>query len=307
MIHTMSKNDIFIIFTMDCERIERHSPPGGPENWQLSERAIRGFAHVLKENDLLATFFIVPENAEKHRVLWLELNGLGFELAVHYHPQSFRDERWRDYLGSYPYKEQKNQLKEAVKDWSRALRMKPESFRPGNFSANNDTFRVLYELGFRQGSVSVPERNIPEFRAVWTGAYPYPHHVSPINRLISGNLDFFEVPVTVNRERRVWQGKNPLELRIELAELKDHKETIEKWIRHLVEREIPIKHVLVITHNTFDYSNKSNKMRKRLEGIARYVYEIPEEYGLHPIPSTIKEIHLETHRRCSSSEKVVHN
>lgn len=289
----MREEDIFIIFTMDCERIRRYSPPGGPETWELSERSIKGFSEVLEDNGLTATFFIVPETAEKHRTLWLDLASRGFELALHYHPQSFRDGRWKDYLGGYPYLQQKVQLKEAVGDWVKALGVKPESFRPGNFSANDDTFRVLYELGFRQGSLTVPGRNIPEYKAVWVEANPYPHHVSPYNRLVEDGIDFFEVPVTVDMEKRVWQGKNPLELRVEFAELEDHIETIEKWVRHLVEADIQVKHLAAITHNTFDYSDKSSEIRKKLEGIARYVYRIPEEYGLNPTPSTVKKIHVE--------------
>ena len=296
----VAREDIFIIFTMDCERVRRYSPPGGPETWELSERAIRGFSEVMEENGLLATFFIVPETAERHRALWLDLMSRGFELAVHYHPQSFRGGEWKDYLGGYSYQEQKSQLREVIKDWTRALGIKPESFRPGNVSANDDTFRVLYELGFRQGSVSVPERNLPEYKAVWVGANPYPHHTSPSNRLIEGDMDFFEVPITIDRERRVWQGKDPLELRVEFAGLEDHVETIEKWIRHLTETDIPIKHLVVITHNFFDYSDDSGEMRKRLEGIARYAYEISEEYGLNPVPSTIKQIHIEVDKGSKS-------
>jgi len=88
----VAREDIFIIFTMDCERVRRYSPPGGPETWELSECAIRGFSEGMGESDLLATFFIVPENAERHRALRLDLMSRGFELAIHYHSQSFGGE-----------------------------------------------------------------------------------------------------------------------------------------------------------------------------------------------------------------------
>ena len=35
--------EIYVVFTMDCERIASESPPGGPDTWELSERAIGGF------------------------------------------------------------------------------------------------------------------------------------------------------------------------------------------------------------------------------------------------------------------------
>jgi len=303
VIIVVSGDNVFVAFTMDCERIRRYSPPGGPESWELSERAIMGFVHVLEDNGFSGTFFIVPETAMRHRDLWLELKERGFELALHYHPQSFRNGEWRDYLGGYSYEEQKVQLSEAIKDWSRALGMRPESFRPGNFSANDHTFRVLYDLGFRQGSVSSPERNLPEYKAVWIGANPYPHHVSPTNRLIEGKLDFFEIPATVDRDKRVWNGKNALELRVEMAELDDHKETVDKWLRHLAENDIPIKHVVALTHNVFDYSDRMNEMRKRLEGIINYVYRFSDVYGLNVIPSTIKQIHMAVHEKNYISAK----
>ena len=70
-------DELYLVFTMDCERIARFSPPGGPQDWNISERAIRGFAETLLENNLIGTFFIVPETAQRHRELFLELEKEG--------------------------------------------------------------------------------------------------------------------------------------------------------------------------------------------------------------------------------------
>ncbi len=203
-------------FTMDCERIEKFSPMGGPKTWEFSERAIEGFSEILSAKGLLATFFIVPETAHQHRDLFLDLEKKGFELGMHLHPQSFDDLRYEDYVGGYSLEKQIEILREAINVWAEALGKIPKSFRPGSLSANDSTFKALYTVGFRQGSVSAPEREAPEARAVWRGAYPYAHHVHPDFRLVPGKLDVYEVPFTDDWDRGIAGGKSSIELRIEL-------------------------------------------------------------------------------------------
>ena len=285
------RDDLYVCFTMDCERIRKFSPPGGPETWKLSERAIRGFAEILLTHGLVGTFFIVPETAHRHRGLFLELERKGFELGMHLHPQSFGDMQHGEYLGAYSYEKQVELLSRAAEVWAEAFGRRPKSFRPGNYSANDSTFRALYEVGFRQGSVSAPERVMPKYRAVWAGAYPYAHHVHPNFRLIPGDLDFYEVPTTEDRERRTWSGKSAMELRVEMAGMEDHRQTIDKSIADMVENRVPVKTIVAITHNFIDYEDPDAPKRKILEGMATYVWEASERFGLKLRPATIEQIH----------------
>ncbi|OPX21482.1 MAG: hypothetical protein B1H02_07560 [Candidatus Latescibacteria bacterium 4484_107] len=287
----MIRNNLYVCFTMDCERIKAFSPPGGPENWELSERAIRGFSEVLLAHDLVGTFFIVPETAHRHRELFLELEQKGFELGMHLHPQSFGGLQHKEYLGAYSFEEQVDLLSQAVEVWAEAFGKRPGSFRPGNFSANDATFRALYEVGFRQGSVSAPERVMPKYRAVWAGAYPYAHHVHPHFRLIPGDLDFYEIPVTEDWNRRAWGGKCALELRVEMAEIEDHRQTIDTRMADMVEKHIQIETIVAITHNFFEYSTPDDSRRKTLEGTAAYVWEAAERFGLEVCPATLEQVH----------------
>jgi len=276
---------------MDCERIRAFSPPGGPETWELSERAISGFVDVLSSQGLVGTLFIVPETAHQHHEMFWELEKKGFELGMHLHPQSFVDLRHKEYLGAYGFETQVDLLSQAVELWAEALGKRPKSFRPGNFSANDATFRALYEVGFRQGSVSAPERVMPEYRAVWAGTAPYPHHAHPHFRLIPGELDFYEVPVTEDWDRRTWGGKSAMELRIEAAEIEVHKETIDRRIADMVEQHTPVKAIVAITHNYFEYDNPNAPKRQTLEGIATCVRETAERYKLELCPITLKQLH----------------
>jgi len=287
----MFEKTLYVCFTMDCERIKKFSPPGGPETWELSERAIRGFSEVLLSHDLIGTFFIVPETAHRHRELFLELEEKGFELGMHLHPQSFGDLQYKEYLGGYSFQQQVDLLSQAAEQWTDAFGKVPRSFRPGNFSANDTTFRALYEVGFRQGSVSAPERIMPRYRAVWAGAYPYAHHVHPNFRLIPGELDFYEVPTTEDWDRRIWSGKSAMELRVEAAEIEDHKQTIDKRISDMVEKQIPVKTIVVITHNSFEYKDPYDPHHRTLKGIATYVWEAAERVKLKLCPATIEQIH----------------
>jgi len=288
---TSLESRLHVIFTMDCERIRKFSPPGGPETWKVSERAIRGFADLLASRNLVGTFFIVPENAYRHRELFLELKEKQFELGMHLHPQSFGDLQHQEYLGAYSFEEQVDLLSQAAELWADALGMRPKSFRPGNFSANDNTFQALYEVGFRQGSVSAPERVLPEYQAVWSGTNPYPHHVHPNFRLIPGNLDFYEVPVTEDWDRRAWGGKSAMELRVEMAGLEEHRQTIDKRIVDMVEKDLPVKTIVSITHNYFGYDNPSDPHRQTLVGMADYIWEAAKKFALELCPITLEQLH----------------
>lgn len=304
----VSKN-LYVVFTMDCERIRAFSPPGGPEDWNISERAISGFAETLVENSLIGTFFIVPETAERHAKLFLELEQRGFELGMHYHTQSFLDGRYQRYLGECSYEEQYEQLKAAKGYWEKALERDVETFRPGNCSASDDTFQVLEELGFRQGSTYIPDRNMPKYAAVWVGAYPYPHHTHSSNRLIPGNMEYFEVPMTADPAgRRTWKGKDTFQIRIEqvVKEVtpQDHLDLIDRIIRDQIEKKVPIKVVVPITHNCFEYSDRDNPIQQQLLRIARYLWEAAKHFGLRLVPATIKQVHQAADRRAAGEEEV---
>lgn len=78
--------------TMDVERIAKHSPMGGPSDWEFAERSVRSYCEVLRSFGLKATLFIVPDTADKQSHLFQSLAvETGAELGMHMHPQCWRD------------------------------------------------------------------------------------------------------------------------------------------------------------------------------------------------------------------------
>ena len=285
------ENELYITFTMDCERIAAYSPTGGPESWAQSERAIRGFAEILRRNNLLATLFITPETAAQHRTMFLELEKEGFELGMHLHPQSFRDNTHAQHLGGYAYQGQVEILSLAQQDWAQAFGKRATSFRPGHFSANDATFQALYDTGFRQGSVSPPERLIPQLRSVWMGADPDAHHAHPCFRLIPGDLDFLEVPMTIDPDRRILGGETALEFRIEWGSAADHMATVGKRVEDLVTRQVELKTLVCITHNMYEFEDTDDPHRQTLATVAERIWEVEDKSGLNLVAQTLAGIH----------------
>ncbi|MEN6316329.1 MAG: polysaccharide deacetylase family protein [Clostridiaceae bacterium] len=277
-----------VIFTMDCEAINGLASEGGPRDWDFCKRSITGYCETLLKKNIRATLFVVPFTAEKHRGVLLELERTGVELALHYHPQ---DHGYKDYLGAYDGEQQLSMISEASDIWTQAIGKKPESFRGGNMSANDYTFPVLECLGFKQGSLSMPERNFTRVKANWKGSPMYPYHTNKANRLIEGNLEFLEVPVTVDWESVLWGGLTPLELRIEMVDARAHGFTIRKNIERQLISNYSMPYIAVLTHDIFDYSDKGEFRSQVLEGIIDEIERCAESNGLAIDGLTLKEYH----------------
>ncbi len=262
---------LHVAFTMDCERVAAHSPPGGPETWEISERAIRGYCDRLLDAGFAPTLFCVPECAEYHTDMLLDYATRGVELGLHVHPRSFRGGDWTGYLAEYDRAMQRHIIAEELAATAAALRQRPTSFRAGNLSASDETFSVLVELGFQQGSNSIPGRNAPHFAAVWEGACPDAHWADEHSRLRPGTLPFLEVPITTDPSRRTPEG-SPYELRIEHGTFEDyHRRTLESAIEDVDRRGASFLSICILTHNFFDYSDGQEVMTSTLDGFINYL------------------------------------
>ena len=272
LMHDGMVKSLYLIFTMDCERIAAESPPGGPESWELSERAIGGFCRVLLEAGIAPTLFIMPECAERHTQLFQALASQGVELGLHLHPQSFNDHRYSQYLGEYPGKIQRDIILQSMNVFKEALKIKPVSFRPGNFSASDETFGILSELGFEQGSVSDPGRDLPAYAAIWKDACPYPHWANAEDKFVPGDLPFFEVPLTTNPDQHHPHHRTPHELRIEDGTFQDwHLPIITYALRRMESENVQFLTLCLFTHNYLEYSDNQCEHTKTLKDILRYL------------------------------------
>ena len=183
----MAMADVRLTLTMDCERVrESEFYPAGPVSWEESARNIAAFAAIVEEYGCRATFFAVPEAVEAHVELFQRLIAAGHEVGLHLHPHTFRY-GVNEYLGNLPYDRQFDIVREARDAFAAALGFPPTSFRPGHFSANADTFRILSSLGFLRGSSVIPGRHLTGTGGDWRN---WPRRCQYVGSV-------FEVPVTV--------------------------------------------------------------------------------------------------------------
>ena len=189
---SMVEPKCYFLLTMDCERVQdKDSYPVGPLSWQESEENIVAFGGISLRFGYKATFFAVPEAAERHAGIFRELIRSGHEIGLHLHPDTFRY-GVNENLGNLPYEAQFRIIKDARDVFKDAMGFLPTSFRSGYFSASCDTFRALSELGFKRGSCVIPGRHLSGSGGnwkEWSGQCKY------IDR-------YFEAPVTAIQYKR---------------------------------------------------------------------------------------------------------
>lgn len=291
--------DLYVLMTMDCENarsfMTSHGAsmsPSGPPGYSESEASIKGYASIANSYRYPLSLFVHPEVAAENRDLLLDLRDQGACLGLHLHPYKFGDGQYRHDLGAYSAEEQRDILEEAISVWKEALGYRPLYFRPGYFSANDNTFRVLQELGFKGGSLSIPGRILPNHCSVWSGAYPYPHRAHLAFRQLKGMSDFIEVPVSVDYRRAMETGaagEKGYEWPYIPADY-DH-EMVVRDILHRFETAVPEPRVIVLdTHNDEDYSAPSSPARQNLELILGSIVSICGETSMRPIGGTVETI-----------------
>lgn len=293
----MSREPLYVCMTMDVERIAEFSPTGGPPDWAFGARSVQHYCETLAHEGYPATLFVVPDTATQQGTLLRRLSeDTGAELGLHMHPQCWKDHylnaEAHDYLGGYTAEEQYAMLNEAIDQVGDALGDRPRAFRGGNFSANDDTFRVLCDLGFTHGSVSQPGRSVPRFRACWHQANLDVHFAHKAFRLVAGDLNFVEVPLTSDQLRTDhWTGVG--DVRVEGATAEEIGKAVRQEVGRQVGDDVPIKHVCILTHNTVNYwsTDEAEKGRRGvlLQALA-YIHEIAEDLGLEAKGATIQTV-----------------
>jgi hypothetical protein len=284
-----------ITFTMDCENLHHLSGVGGVSDWAFSERSIRGFVDLVEERGYRSTLFLCPETAFAHRSWLPEIESRGHELAMHFHPDSFGDgmARGLTQLGLYPGDIQRKMLTEGIRVWADALGRSPLCFRPGCFSANDETFRILVDLGFRYGSCSSPGRNERRLGAIWQPPLLDTHRANGALRSLPGDLDFVEVPLTVDWEARFAHrfGWNlPQELLIERGDIPTLKAVICKNAIRAIEEQTAVPSICVATHNVWDFSDRTDHKTQCIVGLIDSLVQIETHESVQFKKSTIGSI-----------------
>ncbi|MFH1737478.1 MAG: polysaccharide deacetylase family protein [bacterium] len=291
---------IYFNLQIDCEATQHSIRDPG-----LGERAIRGLAEILAETGTKATFVVIPTDIRVHASIYKDLESQGHEIGLHLHPA---DQGYDEFLGVYGFEEQVKILTEGMDVFAQEMGRKPEAFTPGYASANDLTFPALESVGLRHGLVSIPTRNLPQCACVWGNSPLDAHYPHRYNRCLVGDVDFVDVPVTIDPESRMWGGAHPQDLRVELVDAKNHYYTIEKAVRRQISEgeKVPVKYIKAITHNTFDYSDPTNFRRETLLGIIAATKQLCNRNECDFISATTADIAKEHRRRVPLPKGGVH-
>jgi len=243
------------------------------QNPALGERAIRGLGEILEETGTKGTFLVIPGDIAAHASIYQELASAGHEIGLHYHPWI---EGRCEFLGSEGPEAQRELLAEAIDRYAQAMGVRPYGFCPGYGSANDHTYGILEELGFTHGLVSIPTRDLPQCACVWGSSPLDPHYPHRFNKSLVGNVNFVDLPPTIDPQSRMWGGAHPQDLRVELVDAKNHFYTIDKAVRRQFSTETPLLQIHAVTHNVFEYGDPKNFRRETYFGIVEAARKIAD-------------------------------
>jgi len=195
------REHLFFCYFVDCQTPTK--PGGGPEQtWEEAELAVRGMAEIFSDRDLIHAlgFCSEPEVTRRQTALFEETARMGAWQALHFQVRGYlapgaTEEYPRERtLAEYDYEEQRAVLQVAKDDWEQSMGHAVEDFGACCAMANDHTFPILAEMGFRQCYCSAPGRYNPSAGQAWWGAFPHPHHTSSRSRLVCSELDLYEFP-----------------------------------------------------------------------------------------------------------------
>jgi len=280
----MANTDHTIYFNLstDCEATDP-----ALNDAALGERATCGLRDVLEAEGWRGTFYVIATDLEAHPRLYNELREAGHEVGLHLHAAA---QGYSPFLGIYGPDVQEEIIAEAADRFAQVMGTRPQALCMGYGSANDYTYSILVSNGFTHGTCSIPGRILPECASIWAGAPLFMHYTHPYHRCLVGDMDFVEVPATIDWESRMWGGKHPQDLRVELVDAKNHFYTIDKSARRQIAEDVPVKLIHTVTHNIFEYGDPADFRRQTLEGIITHYKKIVTDLGYEVAGATVHEI-----------------
>lgn len=281
---------LFVVWTMDCETVQAESAAtGGPATWDLAEHSMRGYVGSLAARGHRATLFLIPRLAEGLSEVVRELGAAGADLGLHLHPQT-SDLGYDCHFSQLPSPTQRRLLQQGRDRVTAVTGQPPTSFRPGCFSGTWETFGLLRELGFTQGSVMLPGRNSPAVGAVWVNETPFAQL-----RHGPGQQPFLEMPTAAALTQIGPHREAPCDpdhLRLEREGLADWGPgLVQDYVRYQVEHDWWLKSVVVMTHDTRRYDDPADPYRHNLELIAEAIEAAAGEHSLELTPATLADVY----------------
>lgn len=296
--------EVNVVLTMDCEPTTSTSDKSasGPKDWAHGERAVRGYVGLGRKHGFPVSFFIHPETAIAQTAFFRELEDDGACLGLHVHPWKYS--KWRhggkrffNHYGNLSEDEQLALLTEASALWRDAIGYQPLYFRPGTFSANDSIYKVLQKAGFRGGSCSAPGRVVREMQAVWTSTEPDPHRGHARFRLLAGDLDVANVPLTMDFSKLL-EAPNNRRMHADLRPDTDwpgqygieYQTIATNIVTQLKERNPAVPTIVIISHNHFEFSDPNGVHTKRLNLALDGLQKACAAAGLKPVGATLEKV-----------------
>ncbi len=297
-------NEIKVAITMDCEPTTQtsHGSATGPKTFAVSERAIRGYFEIARSYGFPVTYFVHPETILIQADLFKELQANGCGVGLHMHPWKYalwrhNGQKFKAHFGELSEQNQIALLSEASALWHQAMGEAPRLFRPGTFSANDSTFRVLEGLGFSGGSISAPGRIFREIKSVWVGAEPDPHRAHANFRLVPGDLKFANMPLSADFSTWLTTPNG----RKRHPDFRPDIDWVEKYgisyqtianniTQQILERAPSVPVINSISHNHFDYSDPSDPACQRFKGMLDEIAKACDRAKLKTVGSTVSDV-----------------
>ena len=286
----MRDENIYYAAVIDCEATQH-----AVDDASLGERASQAFGEILLANGAVGTYFVIPTDLEAHAALYRQLEKGGHEIGLHVHPA---DLGYEEFLGVYGPEDQRQIIGTAAERFAQVMGRRPRSVCIGYASGNDHTFSAMAEEGFKQGMLSIPTRVLPECASVWAGAPLGIHYANAYNRILPGTVDLVSIPLTLDPDSRMWGGKHPQDLRIELVDAKNHWYTIAKAVDRQIASEPPVKYLASGTHNIFDYSDERDFRRETLIKVIEHARNICQSKGHDMVGTTYETIAQLFRQRC---------
>lgn len=282
-----------VLFTLDClppDRKRRANPR--PRTWALSARNIDGFCTALLAGGHRPTLFCPVSVVANHTPLLEDYAKAGAEIALLLDPTELAS-NLRHPFGHYRSDDQRQIVRVAVHRFADLLGSRPRSVRTLEFSASDETFAVLREAGFLQGSVSDPGRRVRQYHAMWEGAVPDPHLADAGDRLRAGSLEFLEVPVTTDPAQA--QGGVPPELNLDVGRFEEwHRPLAEAQLERMEKDGVTFRALCWLAHNGLPYGESAAPCTRALAEAMEFVDGLRERFEVTSM--TVSQAHTEFRR-----------
>ncbi|MBO0702919.1 MAG: hypothetical protein J2P38_08300 [Candidatus Dormibacteraeota bacterium] len=282
-----------VLFTMDClppARKRRVNPH--PRTWAASSRNIDAFSATLLGAGHRPTLFCTLSVVANHTPALEEYATAGAEIGLLVDPSELRP-GLRHPLGHYGRDDQREIVRVSVHRFSQLMGSRPRSVRTLEFSASDETFAVLRQEGFLQGSVSEPGRRVRQHRAVWDGAVPDPHLADPDNRLRAGSLEFLEIPITTDAAQST--GGVPPELNLDLGEFeKWHHPLADAQLERMERDHVEFRDLCWLARSGAPYGEGGAPCTRALHGAIEFVEALRDRFQVTSL--TVTQAHIEFRR-----------